>query len=223
MGFDKMKDYDFVEIGTSCFGTLIEKADDDVIGISIDPVKDYLDKLPNKKNVKKIWCAVVSEKDSKDLDFFYISESDIQKYNLGQFMLGCNKLGQPHPFHLEYYPAPKKWETARIKNKLPNLLEQGLVKNIKVPCYTFRELVEMNDIGHIKFLKIDTEGHDCIILNDMIDFCESSNRLELLADRIEFESNVHTPKIIIENTKNRLIKLRYKVIHSKHDTIMVKE
>jgi hypothetical protein len=46
--------YDFIEIGTSCFDTLIEKSSDVKVGISIEPIKYYCDKLPNKKNVIKL-------------------------------------------------------------------------------------------------------------------------------------------------------------------------
>lgn len=53
--FDNMKleNYNFIEIGTSNFDTLIEKANDDTMGISVDAVKYYIDQLPEKPNVKK--------------------------------------------------------------------------------------------------------------------------------------------------------------------------
>ena len=41
--------YDFVEIGTSDFNTLLQSSKDQR-GLSIEPLKIYLDKLPNKKN-----------------------------------------------------------------------------------------------------------------------------------------------------------------------------
>ena len=40
----KMKHYDFIEIGTSDFDTLIESSDDNVVGLSIEPIKYYLDR-----------------------------------------------------------------------------------------------------------------------------------------------------------------------------------
>lgn len=54
-----MIDIDFLEIGTSDVETLIESCDEDSFGISIEPLKYYLDKLPDKKNVKKLNLAVV--------------------------------------------------------------------------------------------------------------------------------------------------------------------
>ena len=46
--------YDFIEVGTSDFDTLIQDATDNCIGLCIEPIKFYLDRLPNKPNVKKI-------------------------------------------------------------------------------------------------------------------------------------------------------------------------
>ena len=37
--------YDFIEVGTSNFNTELEKADDTSVGLSIEPVKFYLDDL----------------------------------------------------------------------------------------------------------------------------------------------------------------------------------
>ena len=44
---------DFLEIGTADFDTEIEKADNNTRGFSIEPLKIYLDKLPEKSLCKK--------------------------------------------------------------------------------------------------------------------------------------------------------------------------
>jgi hypothetical protein len=41
--------YDFIEIGTSDFETLLQESSG--VGLSIEPLKFYLDNLPNKDNV----------------------------------------------------------------------------------------------------------------------------------------------------------------------------
>ena len=73
-----MKHYDFIEIGTSDFDTLIESSDDNMVGLSIEPIKYYLDRLPNKKNVKKIQLAV-SDVDG-DIDIYYIPDEKIKEH-----------------------------------------------------------------------------------------------------------------------------------------------
>ena len=44
--------YNFIEIGTADFDTVIEHATDNIVGLTIEPIKYYIDKLPLKKNVK---------------------------------------------------------------------------------------------------------------------------------------------------------------------------
>jgi hypothetical protein len=53
--FENLKsiDYDFIEIGTSNFDTLLQEADDNVKGISVDAVGYYINQLPDRSNVKK--------------------------------------------------------------------------------------------------------------------------------------------------------------------------
>ena len=56
MSIENMKliDYDFIEIGTSNFDTLIQSCDSTTKGISVDAVKYYIDALPNKENCIKL-------------------------------------------------------------------------------------------------------------------------------------------------------------------------
>ena len=44
-----LTNYNFIEIGTSNFDALIEECNDNSKGISVEPIKHYLDALPNKK------------------------------------------------------------------------------------------------------------------------------------------------------------------------------
>ena len=53
-----MPHYSFIEIGTSDFETICQTCRDDEVGISVEPVKEYLDALPSKKNVTKLNVAI---------------------------------------------------------------------------------------------------------------------------------------------------------------------
>jgi hypothetical protein len=77
-----MIDLDFLEIGTSNFDTLIEAATDETKGISIEPLDFYLNQLLNKKNVKKINCAISFDNIESDITFFYLDENTIKENNL---------------------------------------------------------------------------------------------------------------------------------------------
>ena len=62
--------FDFIEIGTSDFDTLIEDASESTRGISIEPIKYYLDRLPNKENVIDAVCEIMKEYDPQRFTFF---------------------------------------------------------------------------------------------------------------------------------------------------------
>lgn len=161
-------DYDFIEIGTSDFDTQIELSDDYSIGLTIEPLKFYLDKLPNKSNVKKLQVAV-SDQDS-EIDIYYIPEEKILEYSLPWWVRGSNSVSKPHPF--------------TVKEIGEDLYSQ-IVQIDKVPTLKWETLVKQEKIGSINFLKIDTEGYDHIILKDYLEMCNSNPKL--FANKIKFE------------------------------------
>lgn len=212
--FNVKQDYDFIEIGTCFFDTLIEKSHYER-GISIEPIKQYLDYLPNKPNVIKLNAAIVCEEDvDKELLFYYITPEDAHRNNLGNWLLGCNRIGKPHDFHTGYYPDPGEWhrdETIRnSKENKRNLLEEGLVKSEKVQTFTFAQLVEKYKINSVNVLKIDTEGYDCKILNDVFEYCNKNESFKL-PSTITFECNKHNDQLEVKAILQKIKDLNYKI------------
>ena len=74
------KDLDFLEIGTSNFDTLIQLADNKTVGISVEPIKYYLDSLPSPANVLKINAAISITNTSEDIELYYIPSEQIRKH-----------------------------------------------------------------------------------------------------------------------------------------------
>lgn len=222
-----MKKYDFVEIGTCYFDTLIEKCDDSSIGISIEPIEEYLNELPNKKNVVKLNYAVIAPKDltkEKNIDLYYIDRETAKNNNLGSWILGCNSIGKPHDFHTNYFPRPDIWhnfsEEQKLRATTVNLSEMGLVKNKKVPCITFTELAEKFEIESIDYLKIDVEGYDYILVDSILDYYEK-NKIKS-PKTIKFETNSHTNKEELNLVVEKLISFGYSVKTVGEDTIAEK-
>lgn len=163
---------DFIEIGTSDFETLIEGANKEH-GLSIDAVDLYLDRLPNKPNVQKLNYAI-SDK-SGEIEVFYVHPDDIEKYNLSWFLKGCNTIGSPHSVTLR-----------ELKERnLENLLQ---VKKVKLYCW--KDLVEKHNIQKVKLLKIDAEGHDITIVNNILD-----GNHDVYPETIIFEANELTADV----------------------------
>lgn len=197
--------YDFIEIGTSDFDTLIESCEDSKKGISIEPIGYYLKKLPNKPNVKKIQAAVSNTEGY--IDVYYISNDKIESNNLPWWVRGSNSVNVPHPF---------------VIKEIGEELYNKLVTIERVKSITWSNLIKSERIGSIDFLKIDTEGHDHIILNDYLNHCETN--LSLLANKIQFECHSQVSnKEEIEKVLDRFKKLGYYIEYLESDIILYKQ
>ncbi len=167
--------YDFIEIGTSDFDTLIQKADDSTIGLSVEPLNHYLERLPTKAGVVKVNVAL-SNVDG-ELKIYHIPLDKIEKYDLPYWVRGCNSLSKPHQFTMDIIGAD---------------LYNQLVQIDSVPTITWRTLVNKYNIEGVTHIKIDTEGHEHIILKDYFDLCKDVP--SLYADQITFEYNENSNK-----------------------------
>tara|TARA_R110000803_G_scaffold102782_1_gene170912 strand:+ start:2882 stop:3577 length:696 start_codon:yes stop_codon:yes gene_type:complete len=196
----------FLEVGTSDFNTLIQTVSDDISGISMEPLKFYLDNLPNRSLVKKISAALVAEPTS-NVDVYYIDPSiiDDPKNDLEDYMKGCNSVGKPHDFHTHYnkYSTGYKDENTIIRN----LVEEGLVTIKKTLALTFSQLMGIYDLDYINTIKLDTEGQDAPLLQSILDYYQSSEKT--LPKTIEFETNNHNKQEELIKVAKRLISLNY--------------
>lgn len=191
-------DYDFIEIGTSNFDTLIQLSDDNTKGISVDAVKYYIDNLPDKSNVKKINVGISNI--NSFLDVYYIPEKTIENNNLQHWFKGCNCINDYHPLHIEH--------------NVSHLCEIEKVKVI-----TTYELFYQNNVRNVKYLKIDTEGHDCVILKTLFFYIKYLPTI-FYPNKILFESNQHTCSIFVDEIIQLFCSIGYKLESRGYDTII---
>jgi hypothetical protein len=88
------KDLDFLEIGTSDFDTLLQSAPDELIGMSVEPIKKYLDNLPAKANVTKVNAAIKAKNRDETCQVYYITDNVIDDHSLPSFLKGCNSINE---------------------------------------------------------------------------------------------------------------------------------
>jgi FkbM family methyltransferase len=192
--------YDFIEIGTSNFDTLIQEADANSVGISIEPIKNYLNQLPNKPNVKKLNVAVSLNDLEEQVKVYYIPERIVVERNLPLWLLGCNTVGS---YHLQHH--------------LLGVLD--LVECETVASVPVGKVFEEHDVEDLGFLKIDTEGNDTKILHHLASYLEKSGE-NRYPRKIRFESNELTPKNQVFEVIGRYACLGYRLVHSGYDTIL---
>jgi FkbM family methyltransferase len=164
-----------IEIGTSDFNTDAGLQD----GIFIEPVKYYFDRLPDckKENV------AISDYEGQ-IKIFYITDEEIENYNLPDWLRGCSSINEPHPTTLRYITKDK--------------IRCDVVEVVKI-----KTILDKYNVTKIDFLKIDTEGHDCVILSNFLD--EST----ILPTKIQIENNRLSDKDGILRLQERLSNLGY--------------
>jgi hypothetical protein len=188
---------DYIEIGTSDFDTLLQSTD--LTGISIDPLSIYLDKLPNKDNNIKLNIAI-SDFDG-ECDVFYITPENIEKFNLPNWLRGCNSILEPHPSALQ------------ILNEFKLV---DLYQKKKINVLTWDTLIRTKNIIGVDYVKIDTEGHDSVIIKSIL-----NSTTNILPKRIKFETNALTSNDIIVETLNLLKNRGYKIIEQTDENTLV--
>lgn len=195
-----MKQLDFIEIGTSNFGTLIQECSEEQKGISIEPCLHYLDQLPNKKNVTKIRAAITHKRSSDVVLLYYIPEKTVEDNSLQHWFKGCNSINDYHPLHK--------------KHKV-----EHLVKIEKVPLKNFEEIMIEYEVEKVNYIKIDTEGHDCTIMEGIYDFYKNKDK-KLFPNMIKFETNANSTIEQIMKTVSSFDKLGYDATKEGDDTIL---
>ncbi len=164
--------YNFIEIGTSDFRTLAE--DKEKTGISIEPVKAYFDNLPTREGLIKVNAAVSNESGIGKM--FYCKPEFIDALRLPQWLKGCNSLNKEHP-------SVRKWcDESGVQFR-------DLVSEDVCPLVTMSTIFEAYDVEEVDFLKIDTEGHDVVIMKNLLTMSDLPT-----IHRIQFESNELTSR-----------------------------
>lgn len=193
--------YDFIEIGTSDFDNLIEKADDLTIGLSIEPVKVYFDRLPNKKNVKKINCAV-SDTDTQ-MTCYWVDPDDIQKYKLPNWIRGCGTINHEHPL------VVTELESRNIKD---------IYKSNICDVISWNTLINRENIASVSFLKIDAEGSDYSILESIL-----QSDCDVFPEKIQFENKDFINNLRLNNIISGFLKKNYYIKdNSSYDIVLEK-
>ena len=174
---------DFIEIGTSDFNTLIQAAGPDTHGLSIDPISLYLDRLPNRPGCKKINAAISNFEGT--VEVYFIPPQVIAKHRLPNWLRGCNSI-------CEKMDSDPEWVLVRQP----------------VPCHRLQTVLHQHDVQGVFMLKVDTEGHDAVILNDFFDDATPQQ----WPHQIVFESNKLSDSETIHRLIAKLILMGYDIV-----------
>jgi hypothetical protein len=200
--FNNSQTLDFIEIGTSDFDTEIQNADGRT-GLSVEPIYNYLNALPDVEGVTKVHAAI-SNYDG-DLNVYSVTPELIKKYDLPDWVRGCNTINNYHP--------------TVLKLILDKRLDEREVFTVeRVPVMTFSTLIKKHNVHGCRYLKIDTEGHDVVIIDSYLD-CVVRGEISLIP-KILFETNELIEHEVVKNILEKLSTFGYKVTLSGYNTIV---
>jgi hypothetical protein len=165
--------YDFIEIGTSDFDSVVELSKENAVGICVEPVRLHLDSLPDRTSVKKVCSAISKDNRRGECRVYYMHPAIVSALGLPEWLKGCNSVNQYHPQHTK-------------------LGISHLVQVETVPEIPISDLLAENNVTSIGLLKIDTEGSDCSIL--MWLFADLIKSPHVAPKKIIFENNALTDK-----------------------------
>jgi hypothetical protein len=194
--------FDYIEIGTSDFETMCQEHPN-LVGLSIEPLDIYCNRLPAQENLIRVNCAISNFKGHGVV--WYVHPDDIDAFDLPQWLKGCNSFQKMHP---------------SVKAELEKRQLLRLFRFKYVEVLTWQDLVARYDITHVHYLKIDTEGHDLVIINNMLDWAIKSSRCP---DEILFESNILINEDELKCTLERLKCFGYEIIYTNNENTLVKK
>lgn len=193
---------DFIEVGTSDFDTEIEKKDNKV-GVSIEPIKYYLDRLPNKHRCKKLNIAISDYTGTCDVNF--LSVDTITRLGFPDWVKGSNCINGYH-----------KLVAALCAEKSIDIASVATTE--VVPVRPLMDVMQSLNFDGLYYLKIDAEGHDVVILKK---FAQDLNgNKNMLPHLIQFESNMLTSSEAVQEIVTLFGSLGYDLVSRGGDTVM---
>ena len=195
-----MSNFSFVDIGTSDFRYTIPR--NNQRGIYVEPIDFYLDSIEDYPNTIKARVAITDTDGT--LPIYFVPPEKIKEYDLPFFIRGCNKIGEIHT-------------AVERECKKRNILATSVIETKEIDCMTLETFIELYNISHICKLKIDAEGFDCKIVNQMVQLVR---KRAVSVDNVEFEINpMFTSPEEIANTRCELAKNSYFLLpRSEQDT-----
>lgn len=147
--------FDYIDIGTSNFDTSLDLIQPNETIMLIEPIKYYLNDLPNGNNITKVNCAISPDGKNTTIKVYYIPSEVVDTISSvpdPSGLKGCNRIGDYHPLQLPF---------------------KEFVVTEDVPCFSLEHIFNQYNVDSIGQVKIDTEGCDVGIMYQLIKWLKS--------------------------------------------------
>lgn len=163
--------YVFIDIGCGTFGVSSEIYGTNVKGMYVEPIKQFLDVLPGSDSIDKVNVAITDFIGEQKMDVWMLAKQ-IKYYTENQLISAKKTIEKkgiicPSLDHILYQGCG-----TLIENR--ECIPHEATK-VNVKCITLKKLFDDYNIEEVDHIKIDVEGHENIVLNQLLDIMRTTN------------------------------------------------
>jgi len=192
--------YKFIDIGCGHQSVSSDIFGTSVVGMYVEPIKEFIDVLPSGPNIIKECCVVSNVEDTITFNAIIPDSANI-KYFTNTQMTRIVKNDKSLELYRKLYPASGQSSLYEYEKN------QNISKKINVRSLTLESLFKKHNVTEIDYLKIDVEGAEHIILNQLLKLLD--DKKIIINKQIKFEYNEKAEdKTILDDLMER-IKLKH--------------
>jgi FkbM family methyltransferase len=139
--------YKFIDIGTCDEADFYHLYGEEDAGVLVEPLKENLDRIPDRKNVIKINSAISRTNEEGEVSYFYVEEAGLR---------GCGAIEQ----------VPYEYKRLNLQD----------YKEINVQKISLQTMMDQIDYSGTEIFKIDAEGCDLDIMLQLHDYLKDKPR-----------------------------------------------
>ncbi|CAK9092374.1 unnamed protein product [Durusdinium trenchii] len=175
---------DYLEIGTADFDTLAQQlhGTEGVAGLSVEPVEEHFQRLPERPPLLQKLRAAVAEADG-EAELYVVRQEYMEPQCSNETV---RELGLPYCLPWWFRATASLHRPAALVSVHagPKALEAQVA--MRVPTVSYASLMRRYGVTRLHLLKIDTEGFDVFILKQMLAWGEMTGQYP---ERLQFERN----------------------------------
>jgi FkbM family methyltransferase len=189
------KKYKFIDIGCGINSVSSDIYGLGVNGMFIEPVKQFLDVLPNSNTITKVNVAIGAKAENKTMKIYLPTYSNLQyisSYSLEKLKFR-NDINRVKNALISGFSTFNDVPTEHYDAMLRPLKDGFEEIVVQVKVITLLDLIKEYDIYEIDHLKIDVEGDEEIILLQIISLLEE-NKIKI-NNILQFECNRNVKRL----------------------------
>lgn len=192
--------YKFIDIGCGHQSVSSDIFGTNVVGMYVEPIKEFIDVLPSGPNIIKENCVISDIEGEVIFNAIIPNPNDIKYFSNVQMARIVKNERSLEKYNKIYDRSGQSslYEYENLKD---------LTKKIVVKSLTLESLFKKHKVTEIDYLKIDVEGAEHIVLKQLINLLD--NKKVIINKQIKFEYNMMSKDKVVLDNLMKIIKVNH--------------